>query len=255
MNQLAINTVGDELEASAEFCRAEGMGIEVTDFVFPDNLDGDLTGRIDRHVKAVEGITPLISHGPFLDLIANSPDPLIVDVSRKRHQASLTAASEIGAGLYVAHTNYNAFIKNPSYRRDFTAGMCDFWLPFADWAAKQNIVICLENFWEPDPDIQAELVAKADHPCLKASFDNGHALLFSKESSANWIKVLGLGLSHCHLHDNRGQMDEHNPIGEGKEDWPELVNAIRTFSPQAVLVAESDRLDKNKLSIEKLKSF
>jgi sugar phosphate isomerase/epimerase len=255
MNNLAINTVGDELEASAEFCQAEEIGIEITDFAGPTNLEGDMAVRIDRHVKAVEGITPLISHGPFLDLIATSPDPAIVEVTRKRHTASLEAAGKIGAGIYVVHTNYNAFIENPSYHKDFAARMCDFWLPFADLAAKQNIVICLENFWEPGPEIQAELVAQADHPYLKASFDNGHTLLFSKISSAYWIEVLGSGLSHCHLHDNHGQIDEHNPIGDGKENWPELLTAVQKCSPHAVLVAESSQLDKNKKSIEKLRSF
>ena len=30
MNTLAINTMGDELEDSAAFCRSQGIGIEVT---------------------------------------------------------------------------------------------------------------------------------------------------------------------------------------------------------------------------------
>ena len=41
MNSLASNTAGDELEASAAYCKSEGIGLEVTAFAFPANLDGN----------------------------------------------------------------------------------------------------------------------------------------------------------------------------------------------------------------------
>ncbi len=158
MNKLAINTMGDELEDSAAFCRAQSIGIEVTGFYWPPNLDGDMTGLINRHARAVAGISPVVSHGPYLDLIAVSRDPAIVDVTRKRHDTALHASREIGATLYVAHTNYSPIITSASYVRNFIKRMLDFWLPFADEAAKSGIVICLENLWEPGPEIQVELI-------------------------------------------------------------------------------------------------
>jgi len=62
-------------------------------------------------------------------------------------------------------------------------------------------------------------------------------------------------LLHCHFHDNSGEADEHKAVGDRKENWPELLNAVRSRSPDAILVAESDRLDRNRISIEKLRSF
>ncbi len=255
MHQLAINTIGDELEMSAAYCRSLHIGIEVTDFAFPLILDEDLAARLTRHMKAVNGIIPLISHGPFFDLVATSQDPAIVEVARRRHKASLWAAQEIGASYYIAHTNFTPLIKNPSYRDNWTKRMLNFWLPFADEAGKNNIVICLENIWEPAPDIQAELIAAGNHPHLRASFDNGHALVFSDSSASKWVSTLGSLLAHCHLHDNFGEFDEHRPIGDGKEDWPGLLGALSKHSPRAVLVAESDNLNDNKSSIDKLLSL
>ena len=255
MNRLAINTVGDELEASADFCLSHKLGLEVTAFAFPNNLDGDMVSLVKRHGEAVAGIFPLVSHGPFLDLIATSPDPAIVAVARQRHNASLAAARGIGASLYVAHTNFTPMIRNPSYRKNWTKRMLDFWLPLADAAGKHNITICLENLWEPGPDIQTELISSAKHPHLRASFDNGHTLVFSDIPAASWVETLGDALAHCHLHDNSGELDEHKPVGEGKENWPELLEALKKHSPQAILVAESDDLEKNKMSIDKLRSF
>ncbi len=255
MNRLAINTVGDELELSADFCRSEGIGIEITDFAFPWNIDDDLPARIARHKKAVEGITPLISHGPFFDLVATSLDPSIVDVARKRHETALAATREAGATIYVAHTNYTPLIRESSYRKSWVERMLDFWLPLADTAGRDNIVICFENVWEPEPDIQAKLITTGNHPHLRASFDNGHALLFSDLSACQWVKILGPLLSHCHLHDNNGESDEHKPIGDGKEDWKKLMESLKKHASQAVLVAESDQLDDNKVSIARLGDF
>jgi sugar phosphate isomerase/epimerase len=253
--KLSINTVGEELEASADYCRSQGIGIEVTDFAFARNLDADIAQRVDRHRKAVVGIAPVSSHGPFMDLIATSLDPAVVEIAKQRHTVSLNAANEIGATIYVAHTNFNPLIREASYRNNFTRRSLDFWLPLADWAARHKIVICLENVWEPGPEIQAELISTANHPNLKATFDNGHALLFTAQPASVWIESLGAMLAHCHLHDNSGATDEHKSIGEGKEDWPQLIAAIKIASPEAILVAESDRLERNQVSVQRLRAL
>jgi sugar phosphate isomerase/epimerase len=255
MNRLAINTIGDELEASAAFCRAEGIGIEVTDFAFPEVLDGDISSRIERHVLAVDGLSPLVSHGPFFDLVATSPDPAIVEVAGRRHEAALKASVEIGASFYIAHTNFTPIIRNPSYRDNWAERMLRFWLPLADEAGRHNITICLENLWEPEPDIQAELIARGGHPHLRATFDNGHLLVFTRWSAESWVKTLGEAIAHCHLHDNMGELDEHLPVGQGKENWPALLEVLARHAPRAVLVAESDSLDNNKVSIERLRGY
>jgi sugar phosphate isomerase/epimerase len=87
-----------------------------------------------------------------------------------------------------------------------------FWLPFADWAGQRNITICLEKLWESDATIQKEVVSISKHPNLKASFDNGHALVFSKAPASDWVNVLADDLAHCHLHDKHGEGDEHAVI-------------------------------------------
>ena len=114
---------------------------------------------------------------------------------------------------------------------------------------------CLENLWEPTPDVQAELITSAKHPHLRASFDNGHALVFSEVASSSWVETLGDALAHCHLHDNSGEIDEHRPVGEGRESWPEFMEATSKYAPGAILVAESDRLASNKVSIERLRGM
>jgi sugar phosphate isomerase/epimerase len=255
MNPVVINSISKELETAAKFCRDEKIGIEITDFAFPKNLDSNLSSQVERCRRLTVGIAPICSHGPFFDLIASSIDPAIVDVARRRHRAALEATHSIGASTYIAHLNYNPMIRNKSYREGFCQRMREFWLPFADWAGERNITICLENMWESDATIQKEVVSISKHPNLKASFDNGHALIFSKAPASDWVQVLADDLAHCHLHDNHGESDEHAVIGTGKENWISLLAATREFSPEAILVIENDRFDLNRRSLEELKRF
>ncbi len=251
--QLAINTFGEELQSSAEFCRKEGIGIEISDFVYPWNLDSDPKNFIAKHIESIEGIKPLTCHGPYFELNVVSFDEAIKKVCRQRHQHALDAARRLGVDTYVTHTNFNPLIRQPSYRAKFADRFLDFWLPFADEASKSNIVIVFENHWESNPEIQTDIIRKASHPNIKASFDNGHALIFSALPATDWIETLGADLHHCHLHDNDGDLDLHHPIGSGKEDWISLIKAIKSHAPGAILVVECDQLKKNRTGIDKLR--
>ena len=217
---LAINALEHEIGDAIAFCVEENLGIEVTGFAFSSGLDIGYEERIARNVKALEGIAWVSLHGPFIDLIANSPDPAIVEVSKQRHGLGLDAAKRVGAKIYVAHLNANPLIRNKGYRNNFPKAVANFWLPFADDAGKHGMTIVLENLWEEGPEWQKRVIEEANHPHLKASLDNGHALVFSERPAKEWIEVLGPDLYHCHLHDNDGTYDQHKSIGEGIEDWP-----------------------------------
>lgn len=252
---LAVNALEEELEEAVAFCREEGVGLEVTAFAWPASLDDGFRARLERHVAALDGVAPVLLHGPFLDLYPASPDPEIVAVARRRHEAALEAAAAVGAGTYVAHLNSIPLIRNPAYRDRFAAAAAEFWLPLADRAGRSGTTVVLENMWEPGPDLQRRVVDAAGHPHLKASFDNGHALVFSDVSAPAWIRELGGDLAHAHLHDNGGEVDAHLPVGEGTEDWPALFSALREHAPGAVVVAESDRLEPNRRSLAALREL
>lgn len=246
---LGINAVEAELDSSAEACRREGIGIEVTGFAFPEKLDKGLKGRVKAYAAAVKGIEPIASHGPFLELYASSTDPEIVRVCRERHTQALEATRDIGASIYVAHLNFLPMIRIPAYRNRFVPAVAEFWAPFAEQAQNDGITIVLENLWEPGPDLQKRVLDEVGSPGLKASFDNGHALVFSDMPATEWIDVLGSDLAHCHLHDNYGDRDDHLVAGEGNEDWLELLDALKRHAPEAFVVLENDRLDPNLRSL------
>lgn len=159
----------------------------------------------------------------------------------------------MGAAVYVAHLNSIPLIRNREYRRRFVSAAADFWRPLADRVGRSDTTIVLENLWEEGPELQGEVIRRAAHPHLAASFDNGHALVFSRRPARDWIAELGEDLAHLHLHDNDGEYDEHLPVGEGSEDWPNLVEAWRRHAPDAILVLETDRLASNRQSLRALR--
>ncbi len=252
---LALNVLEQELDEGVSFCRQEGLGVELTSFAFPYGRTVDFEKQIERHAAAVEQVAWVSLHGPFLDLYVTSPDPEIVTLCQRRHRVALKAARQIGAIRYVAHLNSIPLIRNVSYRDRFARAAADFWLPFADEAGKHGITIVLENLWEPGPELHKRVIEQANHPHLKASFDNGHALVFSERPASDWIEVLGSDLGHCHLHDNDGTYDQHLAVGAGTEDWPSLLKALEAHSEEAVVVLESDYLEKNKVSLSALRGL
>lgn len=250
-----MNALEQELRGTADACREEGLGMEITAFAFPANLDEGLGDRIQAHGEAVEGIAPVSSHGPFMDLYVTSVDPRIVEVCRDRHERALEASLAVGASIYVAHMNSLPLIRNPRYRDRFVDACADFWRPFAEHAWNNGATVVLENLWEPDPELHLAVMETADHPGLKASFDNGHALIFSDLSAAEWVEALGDDLGHVHLHDNDGTLDQHLPAGRGKEDWPALLEVLRRSAPEAVVVLECDGLAPNLECLEAVRGI
>ncbi len=246
---LAVNALEDELDEVAELCRREHLGIEVTGFAFDKLLDSDLEARIARHVRAVRGIEPVASQGPFLDLYVTSRDPEIVAVCRRRHEQAIAASRAVGASVYVAYLNSIPVIRNQEDQDRFVRDTVEFWLPYAVDVARDGMTIVLGNHWESGPELQKRVIEVAGHPGLRASFDNGHALVFSQRPATEWIEVLGSDLAHCHLHDNNGESDQHRSLGAGIESWPKLFDALGQYAPEALVVLESDRLESNVASL------
>lgn len=249
--QPAINILVDELEEAAAFCRTEGCGAEITAFAYPAALDSDsCSASVVRHREALRGLPQVSFHGPFLDLYVTSGDPRIVEVCRARHEQALRTALSLSVQVYVAHLNSLPLIRNIGYIDAFAERAAAFWRPLAELAWKGGVTIALENMWERTPEAQKRVVEEVRHPGLKASFDNGHALVFSDVPASKWVTTLGSDLAHCHLHDNDGEYDSHLPIGDGIEDWAALSAALKGLESQPILVLESDKLERNRTSLK-----
>jgi sugar phosphate isomerase/epimerase len=54
-----------------------------------------------------------------------------------------------------------------------------------------------------------------------------------------WLQELGKYLGHLHLHDNRGRMDEHLPVGCGTFPFAELFQTLQAIKAKPSMTLEA----------------
>lgn len=95
-----------------------------------------------------------------------------------------------------------------------------------------GITLALENSGEPLSVIQrtADIIAEYHHENLGMCFDCGHAHCY-QGGIRQTLEIMKDHIVTCHLHDNYGEHDDHNPPGEGSINWPEM-NALLDTLPR-----------------------
>jgi len=115
----------------------------------------------------------------------------------------------------------------------------------AEYAAKFGVQLAVENMkdsiWALDR-ILDEVGDDPEETNLGVCIDIGHANQSSdagRESVCNYLERYAGQLVHLHLHDNRGEHDDHLIPGEGNVDWPRAFNVLNRigFTGTAVLEA------------------
>ncbi len=102
-----------------------------------------------------------------------------------------------------------------------------------------GVTICVENTTSEmgDPSYLRAFVDETRLTGLRFNFDIGHAHLAElpeEERLEKSFSPLRDLVSSVHLHDNRGDKDEHLPPYEGTIDWPAAVKILQS-APQASL--------------------
>lgn len=217
------------------------IGLEIQTFAYPKVLSGDwreLLGQVQKDLIGFSGERAL--HGPFIDMAAGSPDPLIREVVRQRILTALETAASLNAINVVFHANFIASMRNAGYRSEFQANQVEFWPPLAERAAELGLVIVLENMWEFDPSIIASIVEAIKMPSLRACLDVGHARLFADPEFPieRWIATLGPYIAHVHMNNNPGTVDEHHGLDEGVINYQAVLPLLRALPSQPVFSLE-----------------
>jgi L-ribulose-5-phosphate 3-epimerase len=98
-------------------------------------------------------------------------------------------------------------------------------------AEKTGVVIALENIWNNlwvEPHFFADFVASFDSPWIKANFDIGNHVKYSRPQ--DWVPVLGKLVLKCHVKDFKLNPDGHGGqfcnIRDGSVDWPAVRTAL-----------------------------
>lgn len=188
-----------------------------------DDLAMDDLDRLSRCL-AETGRRPTV-HAPFFDLSPGAMEPLVRQITLQRLTQALQAAGRLGAHLMVVHPGYDRW-RYPKLAATWAAQAADTFTSLLTLAEQLDCRLALENIYEDTPATLLALVEQLDSPFFGHCFDIGHWQLFGSTAQAEWLAALAPRLLHLHLHDNRGQNDDHLPVGEGIIDFAPLMKSL-----------------------------
>ena len=184
---------------------------------------------------------PLSYHGAFIDLSLHSHDPHIARVATERIHMDMDTAARLGCSKVIFHTGFNPLVPVAVYEEQFYARHATFWPAVAE--SYPQITICLENHWEPHPDIFYHLLSGIDHSRVAVCLDVAHAVVYSAVGPEIWVRRLSDRIAHMHWSDNLGDRDAHLTLGLGNICWPAILKAARGLPLRPSIVLELRALD------------
>lgn len=192
---------------------------------------------------------PLSLHLPFYDLnLASENYPALRDLTLATYKQFLGVAAELHCEHAVIHTHaYTCPIYDPSQTRQRVKNL----LPLLAASARQaGVKLAVENIGRGptqlfDSEEYVHLFREIEG--IYALLDIGHAFLNGWDIP-RVIWQLRDKIVALHLHDNRGQADEHLPIGMGSINWRLIKEALALLpAPPALILEYSEETRPNRL--------
>ncbi len=243
MLRLAITAKQLDIAPYIALASEHRVGLEIQVFGYhPNLLDGDWKDLVRRYKRLLRGFTgERALHGVFYDMNSGSPDKQVRALVRERYALSLQIAAELGARTVVFHANYLPFVRRPEYLPEWTRIQEEFWAGLLQEAERLDLFIALENMWEPNPEIIANLLERIDSPRLGACLDVGHVYLYTDSAPLPaWIDRLRQWIIHIHINNHRGYYDEHLPLDapDGVIDYRVVLPLLETLPRHPLVCLE-----------------
>jgi sugar phosphate isomerase/epimerase len=201
-----------------------------------DNLPTSRLTTVARLIAANDR-RPTV-HAPFFDLSPGAMEPLVRQVTLRRLTQALQAAGHLGARLMVVHPGYDRW-RYPNLATTWLDHAATTFAPLVAMAEQHDCRLALENIYEDQTATLTALVDRLGSPWFGHCFDIGHWQLFGREPLEKWLIAVAPHLLHLHLHDNRGQNDDHLPVGEGLIDFAPLRQLLAGLAPTPSITLEA----------------
>jgi len=233
-----------------DFAEENRCNLEIATFAYASVLDNDWERILKEHKRQLSGFKGTVSlHGIFQDICVHSSDSKIAEASKERILRNLEIATSLEAKYIVFHGSFNPLIRAESYVNNWLERNANFW---SGALKKYNIIVLLENLWEPTPEVFRSLLDQVGSPRLKICFDTGHANIFSKVPFKEWFGMLSQDIPYVHVSDNKGEVDNELIPGDGIINWHEFTNILEDCQVNPEIVLEVCTLEKTKQSLKYL---
>lgn len=194
-------------------------------------------------------------HFPFVDMDLGSPDSIIRQAVRERFRMALEWVESFSPQLVICHTGYY-----PQAHGEIR----EQWLPTAietfrwldDQLKKSSTPWVIENVFERSPEEIGPIFEALKDIGVGMCLDVGHLTAFSEIPLIVWLQELSYLIRHLHLHDNKGQSDEHLGIGHGRIDFGSLFRIlVERRAPVQSITIEPHQEDMVIPTIQRLKEI
>jgi sugar phosphate isomerase/epimerase len=188
-------------------------------------------------------------HAPFFDLAPGGSQPHIRKASREKLRRAFELIAIFQPRVIVCHLNFEA-----DRQAEWFAHSKKTWQELLDMAQRHKTLLVFENTYEATPEQHLLMLQELNSPAAGFCLDTGHISAFAKNSWQDWLPVLAK-LRHLHLHDNRGDSDEHLAVGKGTFDFAGLFRCLAERDVKATVTIEPHSREDLWLSLENLKSL
>ena len=237
--RLYIATFEHSWETLCPIVNTYRTGVEIQRFCGHEVLD-----EPDATLSEIDMLLPKDArsmHGYFYSMNPGAYDPLIRDATMSRYRQSYGVGRRLGTEHIVFHTGFTFPFPPDRYTyENFHA----FWDTFLKDVA-DGIEFHIENMFEKRWEHHRDFVAAVADPRVSACLDIGHVNVHSRQSHAEWIKGLGDTIRYVHLHNNFGERDEHNGLGNGTVPMREVLDLLLTHAPNAVWTIENGEVEQS----------
>jgi len=146
---------------------------------------------------------------------------------------AINAARLVGAKKFLVHARPQSGLSMlvPSYRREIIENMTNNFCILANYAKIRKMRLVIEN--ENIGNVKSLSITDLLNIARRVknagmALDVGHAFLGNNNKNiVEIIRKLGSRIEHCHFSDNRGQEDEHLPIGKGSINYKMVVRYLK----------------------------
>ena len=161
-----------------------------------------------------------------MDMSPGSLDPAFLAVTRNRLEQLLKLVPVFKPLTVVCHAGYDSrkYVDN---REEWIENSLETWSWMASQLSDAGTRLMLENVYENQPEDIGIILERLENKNVGFCLDCGHLSAFGKSAPASWLESLGPYLEQVHLHDNRGDKDEHLAMGLGTIDFEPLFNHLK----------------------------
>jgi sugar phosphate isomerase/epimerase len=221
-----------------------------------ETLDGLSPAEAEARASALReaGVRTLTFHAPFHDVWPGAHDEEARRFAVHRVSQAISLAPLFRPEGIVVHGGYFNWLFDfrpqewlESARRAFGE--------LAGCAEKAGTRLFVENVFDEDPEHLLRLREAVGSPRLLFCLDPGHAALFSRVPIHRWAEAFGKAIGLMHVHDNRGQRDDHLPAGEGTINYRGVLLAAVDAGARPILTVEPHRREHFGRSVSALRAI